>query len=99
VEVPIHGEWPANEAEGFNLYRSGAESQEIQGNHDVNQITDASPGNQFTDQVLFAFLHAGKRQDIYKKYFGNWEQYKVMCKIGNQRYFIHVISPYLIVQT
>ena len=99
VEIPIHDEWPSNETEGFNLYRSGTEPQERQGNHNVNKITGASPVNQFTDQALLAFLHAAKKQDIYKKYFGNWEQYKVMCKIGNQRYFIHVIPLYLIVQT
>ncbi len=29
VEVPIHGEWPSNETEGFNLYRSGTETEEI----------------------------------------------------------------------
>ncbi len=97
VEIPIHGEWPANETEGFNLYRSGTETEEIQGNHDVNKITGASPGNQFSDQAFLSLLHAGKKLDIYKEYFGNWEQYKVMCKIGNQRYFIHVISltPYI----
>jgi hypothetical protein len=81
--VPMHDEWPAKEAEGFDLHRNLTKSQEIQGNRNVNKITDVSPVYQFTHQVLLTFLLIGKILDVDKKYLDNWEQYKVMHKIGN----------------
>jgi hypothetical protein len=82
-EVPMNNEWPAKEAEGFDLHGNLTKSQKIQGNREVNKITDISPVYQFANHVLLTFLFAGKILDIYKKYLRNWKQYKVMRKIGN----------------
>ena len=90
MEVPMHDEWPANETVVFDLHRSGTKPKETQGNHEVNKITDVSPVNQFANHVLLATLFAGKILDVYKKYLGNREQYKVMCKVCNQKFFVHV---------
>lgn len=79
----MHDEWPAKEAEVFDLNRNRTKSQEIQGNRDVNKITDVSPVDQFANHVLPRFLLAGKILDVDKKYLGNREQYKVVHKISN----------------
>ena len=65
-EVPMHDEWPAKEAEVFDLHRNRTKSQEIQGNRDVNKITDVSPLYQFANHVLPGFLLAGKILDVHK---------------------------------
>ena len=65
-EVPMHDEWPAKEAERLYLHGNLTKSQEIQGNRDVNKITDVSPVYQFANHVLLAFLLTGKIPDVYK---------------------------------
>ena len=62
----MHDEWPAKEAEVFDLHRNRTKSQEIQGNRDVNKITGVSPLYQFANHVLPRFLLAGKILDVHK---------------------------------
>ena len=65
-DVPMNDEWPAKEAEVFDLHRNRPESQKIKSNCDVNKITGVSPLDQFTNHVLPRFLLAGKILDVHK---------------------------------
>lgn len=82
-DVPMHNKWPAKKAKRFYMHGNLMKSKEIQGNCNVNKITDVSPLDQFTNHVLFTFLLTGEILDIYKKYLGNREQYEIMHKIDN----------------
>ncbi len=83
----MHGEWPADEAEGVNPHRYGVKPQENQGTCNVSKITGVSPMYQLADQALLACLIAEKIANVYKEYLGNWEQYEVMNKVYNNKFF------------
>ena len=92
MEIPMHDEYPTNETEGFNSHRYGVKPQEDQGNCNVSKITGVSPIYQFADQALLACLIAEEIANIYKEYLENWEQYEVMSKVYNYKFF-HQMSP------
>ena len=89
--VPMYDEWPAKEAERFDLYGNLTKSKEIQGNCDMDKINNVSPFDQLANQVLVASLLADKIVDIYKKYLGNRGQYEIIYEVSKQRFFVHAV--------